>query len=277
MAALSFFLDFFHSPFLLMAFFAGCLSSVASGIVGSYVVIKRIVFIGGSIAHSVLGGMGLFLYVNRTFSLPWLNPLYGALLFAILSAYIIGFIHLHFKEREDTVIAAVWAFGMSIGVIFTSLTPGYNVELINFLFGNILWTTKSDLYLLLGLDILLLTTARIFHRHFLAICFDEHQARLQVQTVDAIYFLLLSLIAVTIVLLIQVIGAILVIAMLCLPPAIANLFTKRISHMMPLAILLGVIFTFFGLYFSFLFNWPPGATIAVASTSVYLLCISRQK
>ncbi len=270
-------LAFFASPFLLMAFFAGCLSSVASGIVGSYVVIKRIVFIGGSIAHSVLGGMGLFLYLQRTFDIPWLSPLYGALIFAILSAYVIGFIHLNFKQREDTVIAAVWAFGMSIGVIFTSLTPGYNVELINFLFGNILWTTKSDLYLLMGLDLLLLLLTKIFHRHFLAICFDENQARLQLHAVDALYFLLLALIAITIVLLIQVIGAILVIAMLCLPPAIANLFTKRISSMIPLAIVLGFIFTFVGLFLSFLFNWPPGATIAVTSTSAYLLCMVVKK
>jgi zinc transport system permease protein len=166
---------------------------------------------------------------------------------------------------------------MALGVIFTSLTPGYNVELINFLFGNILWTTSKDIWLLGSLDLSLLVLTKIFHRHFMAICFDDQQARLQINGVNAIYFLLLSLIAITIVLLIQVIGAILVISMLCLPPAIANLFTRQISHMISLAIIFGVIFTFIGLLISYFFNWPPGATIAIASTSAYLVTVQIKK
>ena len=136
MVATTFFEALAKNPFLLLALWAGLAASVASGVIGSYVVVKRIVSISGSIAHSVLGGMGAFLWLKRTYNLEFLTPLYGALFAGILSALIMGWIHLKYKEREDTVIAALWATGMSVGVIFIALTPGYNVELLNFLFGT---------------------------------------------------------------------------------------------------------------------------------------------
>jgi len=263
--------EFFQNPFLVMALLAGCAAAIASGIVGSYVVVKRIVFISGSIAHSVLGGMGLFLYLQRTFDLPYLRPIYGALLTAILAAFLIGWIHLNYKQREDTVIAALWASGMAIGVIFISLTPGTNVELMQYLFGNILWTSSRDFLTLLCLDAVILVTVSLLHTKLLAICFDEKQAFLQKVPVKPLTFLLLSLIALTTVLLIQVIGAILVIALLSLPAAMAGSFTKRLSHMMALAVLLSIIFTLFGLFLSYGLNWPPGATISLTTTLAYLL------
>lgn len=263
--------------FIAMALLASLSASVAGGVIGSYVVVKRIVFISGSIAHSVLGGMGIALYLNRVYHMSYLKPIYGAFAAAILSAYLIGWIHLYYKQREDTVIAAIWALGMSIGVIFISLTPGYNVELTNFLFGNILWTSKFDLYILLALDLLILTVTFFFHRRFLAICFDEEQASLQGQKVKGLYFLLLSLVAITVVLLIQIVGAILVIAILSLPAAIANTFTHRLSKMMGLAVLLGAIISILGMTLSFFLNWPPGATIALTATIFYLLNLTRRK
>lgn len=269
--------SFSYNPFLLMALLAGVAASVAGGVVGSYVVTKRIVFISGSIAHAVLGGMGLALYLRRTFHLEWLKPIYGALLFAILCAFLIGLIHLYYEQREDTVIASLWTCGMAIGVIFLSLTPGYNVEVLNFLFGNILWTSPQDLYLLLGLDVFIFILIYFFHRRFLAICFDERQALLQGSSIKGLYFLLLSLVAVTVVLLIQVVGVILVIAILTLPAAIANIFTKRFAKIMTLATLLGIVFTICGISFSFLVNWPPGATIAIVATLGYFLTLAVKK
>ncbi|MEX0961991.1 MAG: metal ABC transporter permease [Simkaniaceae bacterium] len=269
--------EFFQNPFLLMALFAGLLASVASGIVGSYVVVKRIVFISGGISHSVLGGMGLCLYLQRTYNLPWLNPIYGALLTALLAAYLIGWIHLNYHQREDTVIGALWASGMALGVIFVSLTPGYNVELMNFLFGNILWTTLPDLVTLLVLDAIIITIVLLLHTKFLAICFDEKQSFLQMLPVRPLYFLLLSLIAITTVLLIQVIGAILVIAMLSLPAGIAGSFTKRLSTMMILATLVSFFFTLIGLFTSYILNWPPGATISLTTTLAFLIHLPVKK
>lgn len=263
--------------FLQMAMLAGCIASIASGIVGSYVVVKRITFLSGSIAHSVLGGMGIFLFLRRLTGFAVFSPIYGALIAAIIAAWIMGYIHLRHKEREDTVIAALWAAGMSIGVIFTSLTPGYNVEIINFLFGNILWASSADIYYLLGLDAIILIITLLFHRKFLAISFDNKQAWLQKLPVNGLYFLLLSLVAITVVLLIQVIGAILVIAMLSLPPAIAGTFTGKLPKMMGLAALLGIAFTFCGILLSFMLNWPPGATISLTASFFFLINLLRIK
>jgi len=258
-------------PFLIMALLAGCLASFASGIVGSYVVAKRIVFISGSISHSVLGGMGICLWLQRTYEITWLTPFDGALIAALLSAFMIGRIHLYYKEREDTIIATLWAFGMAIGVIFISITPGYNVELMNFLFGSILWTGPTDVIKLFLLDLLVILLVLPFHRKFLALCFDEEQAFLQGLRVHSLYFLLLALVAISVVVLIEIVGSILVIAMLAIPPAIASTFTYRLSRIMLIAIALGIFFTYLGVNVSYHLNWPPGATIAFTSSLFYLL------
>lgn len=258
------------NPLLLTAFLASLAASVVSGIIGSYVVVKRIVFISGSISHSVLSGIGFCLWLERTQGISWISPLYGALVAGILSALLIGWIQLYHKEREDTVIAALWSIGMAIGVLFISQTPGFNVELTNFLVGNILWVTPHDLYLLIALDLLVIALVVCLHPRLLAICFDEEQARLQGQPVNALYLLLLVLTSISIVLLIQVVGIILVMTMLAIPAAIANLLTFRLSTMIAIAIILGCTFCFFGMGIAFHLDWPPGATIALLSGLTYL-------
>jgi len=271
--------DMFTSPFFQTALIAGLLASFASGIVGSYVVVKRIVFLSGSIAHSVLSGMGIFLFLQRKYNLLFLNPLYGAILAAIISAVIIGWIHLNYSQRKDAVIASIWSTGMAIGVIFISLTPGYNVELFDFLFGNILWVTKIDLIVLCFLNLSLIVIVGINYQKLLAICVDEEQAKLQGLSVNRLYLLLLCLVAITVVLLIQVIGIILVIALLALPPMIASLFTNRLWKMMIIAFIFCGAFNFIGLVISYQFNLPTGATISLVATAVYLtmLTFNRHK
>ena len=268
---------FFTGSFFRFALIASLTASVAGGIVGSYIVVKRIVFISGSIAHSVLGGLGAAIYINRVHTVTWLAPIHGALVAAILSAWLIGIVRLYHREREDTVIAALWAFGMSVGVIFISLTPGYTSEISHYLFGNILWASKSDISLLLGLDGLILLITALFHKRFLAICFDERQAFLQGQPIKCLYFLLLSLVAVTVVLMIQVIGAILIIALLSLPAAIANTYTHRLSKMMGIAVCLALVISFLGMGLSYFLNWPPGATLALTTTTIYLIHLLFKK
>lgn len=231
----------------------------------------------GSIAHSVLGGMGVCLWLKRTYHLDFLTPLQGALAAGLLSALLMGWIHLKYREREDTVIAAIWSTGMSIGVVFIALTPGYNVELMNFLFGNILWVSHSDLTLLLSLDVVIAAAVAIFYRRFLSVCFDEEQAVLQKVSVQTLYLLLLCLVAIAVVLLIQVVGAILVITMLAIPAAIAGTFTTSLARMMMIAVLLGALFTLLGMYFSYELNWPPGATISLVSAIFYSLSLLRKR
>lgn len=259
------------NPLLLSAVLAGIGASIVSGIIGSYVVVKRIVFISGSISHSVLSGIGFCLWLERSRGITWISPLYGALVAGIISALLIGWIHLRYREREDSIIAALWSIGMAIGVLFISQTPGYSVELTNFLVGNILWVSSSDLYVLFTLDAAILLIVLCLHKRFLAICFDEDQARLQGLKVDQLYLLLLVLAAITIVLLIQVVGIILVMSMLAIPAAIANLLTTRLSGMISIAVLLSICFCFFGTAAAYHLDWPAGATIALLSGTIYVL------
>lgn len=270
---LSFFEALLINPLLLAALFAGFAASIVSGIVGSYVVVKRIVFIAGSISHAVLSGIGCCIWLERTQGISWASPLYGALVAACLSALILGWIHLYFREREDSAISALWSIGMAVGVLFISQTPGFNVELTNFLIGNILWVSKSDLYLLWGLDGVVLLLVLLLHKRFLAICFDEEQARLQGLSVDRLYLLLLLLIAISIVLLIQVVGVLLVMTMLTIPPAVANLVSFRLSHMMGIAIVLNIFLCFFGNLAAYHLDWPTGATIALFAGILYVAAL----
>lgn len=267
------------NPLLLSAVIAGLASSLVSGIIGSYVVVKRIVFISGSISHAVLGGIGFSLWLERAQGIEWISPLYGALAAAILSALIMGWIRLYYRQREDSVIAAIWSIGMAVGVLFISQTPGFNVELTNFLIGNILWVTHTDLYILFSLDAFILVIVLCMHKRFLAICFDEEQAKLQGVPVHALYLLLLVLTAISIVLLIQVVGILLVMTMLTIPPAIANLYTARLSRMMVIAVCLSGLFCLSGMAFAYYLDWPGGATIALLAGIAYIcsLLATREK
>jgi len=270
---MSFFEALLNNPLLVSALIAGIASSFVSGIIGSYVVVKRIVFIGGSISHSVLGGIGLALWLERAKGVLWMSPLYGALFAAVLSALVIGWFHLYHRQREDSAIAALWSIGMAMGVLFIAQTPGFNVELTNFLIGNILWVSHTDLYILLALDIAVILIVLCMHKRFLAICFDEEHALLQGLSVNALYLLLLLLTAISIVLLIQVVGIILVMTMLTIPAAISNLYTVRLSSMMVIAIGLSMLFCVGGTAAAYHLDWPGGATIALLAGLAYVVSL----
>jgi zinc transport system permease protein len=276
------FVELFHliasNSFLQLTLLIGIIASIASGIIGSYVVVKRIAFISGSISHSVLGGMGLCLWLQRTQGMEWITPMQGALVAAIISALIIGWIHLRYRQREDSVIAAIWAVGMAVGIIFISQTPGYNVELMSFLLGNILWVSPADVMTIGILDVVVVLAVAFLHNRFLLICFDEEQAHLQGVPVKALYLLLLTLVAISVVVLIQVVGIVLVMTMLTIPPTIASIFSRRLSTMMLLAVALGMLFSCFGTLISVYLDWPVGATIALLAGAAYLcsLCIRQR-
>lgn len=266
-----------HDPFLQMAFLASLLASLASGTIGSFVVVKRIVFIAGSISHSILAGLGLCLWLQRVQGISWADPIVGAFLSAIASALLIGWIHLNHRQREDSVIAATWSTGMAIGVVFLALTPGNNAEILDYLFGNILWITPHDLLLLGMLNGVLLTLLALNYRKFVALCLDEEQALLQGIPVKRLYILLLTMVAATIVFLVQVIGIVLVIALLAVPATLANLFTHRLPSMMLLATLLCAILSAGGLSASYALDWPPGATISLLTALAYLVGLALKR
>ncbi|BCU07016.1 metal ABC transporter permease [Allochromatium tepidum] len=257
--------------FLQSALIAGLLAGVGCGVIGTFVVFKRIAFMAGGIAHSVLGGMGAALYFG-------LDPFAGALIAAIFSALLIGAVRLSWKTQEDTLIGALWAIGMAVGVLFIAKTPGYSSDLMSFLFGNILLVPTRELWWMAGLDLVLVATVALFYRQFLAVIFDEEFARLRGVPVTMFYLLLLCLVAVTVVLLIQVVGLILVIALLTLPAAIAAHYVHSLGAMMLIATGLGALFTTLGLVLSFGPDLPAGPTMILLAGGVYILSalVSRQ-
>jgi zinc transport system permease protein len=265
------FFENLNNPFFYTALTAALLASLVSGVVGTFVTIKRLAFISGSISHAVLSGMGICLWLQRTQGIEYATPVVGALISALLFGVIFGWIHLRYKEREDSLIAALWAIGMAVGIIFISQTPGFNVELTSYLIGNLLWIRSADLWILGALDITTLCIIFAFYKHFLLICFDEEQAHLQGVPVNFFYLLLMVLISLSVVLLVNIVGVILVMMMLTIPPTIANLFTSRLSIMILLSVLIGALFSFIGIALAFTWNTPPGATIALISGSAYFL------
>lgn len=261
---MSFISALWHEAFLQQAVLAGLLASLSCGVIGSYVVVKRIAYLAGGIAHSLLGGMGIAYFLGA-------SPLLGAFVGAILCALLIGWVNLHWREQEDTLISALWAVGMAVGIIFAAKTPGYAVDLFSYLFGNILLVSAEDLIWLASLDVLLLLVVWQLRRAFLVVCFDEEFARLRGLPVTRLYLLLLVLVAVTIVMLIQIVGLILVIALLTLPAAIAGQFTRQLSSMMLLATILGMGFTSGGLALSYQPDLPAGASIILLAGASYLV------
>lgn len=274
------------NTFLRYALLIGVLASVACGVVGSYVVVRRITYIAGGIAHCVFGGLGVALYLERVHHwqvfLPWagwqpLHPLHGAIVAALLAALIVGWVSLKARQREDTIISALWAIGMAVGVLFAYLTPAYGQDLMSYLFGNILLVSGEDVWLIAGLDLVVVLIALAAYRQFLAVCFDEEFARLRGLNVEFYYILLLCLIALTVVLLISVVGIILVIALFTLPAAVAGQFTKRLWSMMILATLLSAAITTGGLAISYPLGLQTGATIVLLAGAVYLAALILER
>ena len=258
-----------YVPAMRYALVAGVLSSVALGIVGTYVITRRISYIAGAISHSVLGGIGAALYLKTVHGWTWCDPMYGAVAAAMVSALLIGTVSLYAKQREDTVIGAIWAVGMAIGLLFFAKTPGY-ADPMSYLFGNILMLTREDLWLVIALDAVVIGLGVAFYNKFLAVCFDQEFAQLRGVGVTLYYLLLLCLTALTIVLLMRVVGIVLVIAMLTLPAAVAGHFSRQLWQMMLFAVIGCMIFTVSGLALSYQYELPSGPVIIMVSALAYL-------
>ncbi len=257
-------------PFLQHALLTGILASVACGIIGTYVVVRRISYIADGIAHAVLGGMGAALYIQKVHQMPGVLPIHGAIVTAIFAAIIIGLVSLWAKQREDNVISAIWAVGMAAGIIFISRTPGYSEDLMSYLFGNILLVSSTDLWTLAGLDFVILVIGVLFYNQFLAVCFDDEFARLRGLNVEFFYLLLLCLTALTVVVLSTVVGIVMVIALLTLPIGIAALYSATLWRMMILSAILCAAFTTSGLALSYGPDYPAGAATIIIAGAAYL-------
>lgn len=255
-------MDILSYEFIRNALIVGLLASISCGIIGTYVVIKRIVFISGGISHTAYGGIGLGYFLG-------INPMIGALGFTILAALGMGVVSYKSAQRSDTLIGVMWAFGMALGIIFVSLSPGYTTDLMSYLFGNILLVPSSDIWFLLILNIIILITVFALYEEFKAVSFDEEFAEASGLNVKLLNLVLLVLIALTVVVLIRAVGIILVIALLTIPAATAGRFTTKLLNMMIIAIILGMFFTCGGLLMSYIFDLPSGATIILLAGLVF--------
>ena len=263
-------IEIFQYGFMRNAFAAGILVSIACGIIGTYVVTNRIVFISGGIAHAAYGGIGLGYFLG-------INPVFGAIAFSLLSALGMGFVHRRTKERSDTIIGIMWAIGMALGVIFVDLSPGYKADLMSYLFGSILAVPSIDLIIMIFLDLIIISIVAAYYRELQAISFDETFAFVVNVPVDTLYLVLISLVALTVVMTMRVVGLIMVIALLTIPPAIAGMYARDMKTMMIISTILSVIFSVTGLLLSYFLNLTSGATIILVSGTTYFISALLRK
>jgi len=240
------------------------LTAIACGMVGTYIVSRRLVFISGGITHASFGGLGLGFYLGT-------NPILTAMLFSILSAFGVEWVSKSQDVREDSAIAGVWSLGMALGVIFIFLTPGYTPNLSAYLFGNILTISYTDLYWIAGLVILLSLIFILYIREIMYVAFDHDFARTQGLPVKWIEYSMMLFIAVTIVLSIRLVGIMLLMSLLTLPQITINLFTSDFRKIIWGSIALGFLGCVAGLIFSYYLNIPSGAFIILVLVVLFLL------
>jgi len=252
--------------FMRNALMAGLLASLICGIMGTLVVVNRIVFLSGGIAHAAYGGIGLSFY----FGWPYLV---GTLGFSLAAGLGMAAVTLKAKHRADTVIGVIWAIGMAFGIILIDLTPGYNVDLMSYLFGSILTVPGTDLFIMLVMGVLIAALTVYYFQDLLAMSYDEEFAQIRGVPVKGLYFTMTAMLAVTIVMVIQVVGLILVIALLTIPPFIMEKYSKSLARMMVGSSLLGAVFTFIGLWLAYRYNLTSGASIILVAGVGFLISL----
>jgi len=255
-------LDALHYEFMRNALLAGVLASIACGTIGSLVVVNRLVFLSGGIAHAAYGGIGLAFFFGLPYTL-------GTLGFSLGIAMLMAAVTLKARHRTDTIIGVLWAFGMALGVVLLDLTPGYNVDLMSYLFGSILAVPRSDLWLMIALTAVIILTIGLLYNSFLAMSYDREFAQLRGVPVRFLHFVLLGMVALAVVMIIRVVGLILVIALLSIAPYIAEKYSGSLRSMMVIATLLNVFFTTAGLWLSYALNLTSGATIIMVGAACF--------
>ena len=257
-------LELFQYDFFINALLASVFTAITCGIIGTYIVSRRIVFISGGISHASFGGVGIGYYLG-------MNPILGAAVFSVLTGLGIEALAKKSELREDSLIGMMWSFGMAVGIIFIFLTPGYAANLMSYLFGDILTVSRFDILLMMGLAVVIILVFLLLYKEILFLSFDREYAETQGVPVDAISYLLIGLVALTIVINIRVVGIILVISMLTIPQAAANLLSKDFKHMIFYSMGFAFLSSAAGLFFSYALNIPSGAAIIFFSIVVFIL------
>lgn len=256
---------------------AGIFAAIAAGVVGSLVVVRRSTYMAGSISHGVLAGLGLARFLQRACGVTWLSPMLGASIAAVLAALAIAFACHRGKARNDTVLSAIWSVGMAVGVSFMAATPGYQDDLMSYLFGSLALAGPAEVAWMGAVAAIVLAVSFLCFDRFLAIAFSAEMARLRGVSVLLYECIFLVLTALTVVMLVQVSGIILAIALLSLPAAAAGMLTSRLGRMMALATLIGILATLGGLAVSYGPGLPPGATtVEIVAGAYFAIAICRR-
>ncbi|MBW1695667.1 MAG: metal ABC transporter permease [Deltaproteobacteria bacterium] len=259
-------LEILQYEFMRNALLAGLVASLTCGIIGTLIVVNRLVFLSGGIAHTAYGGIGIAFY----FGLPYLV---GTIGFSLLAAVIMAAVSLKARHRSDTIIGVMWAFGMAVGVIFLDLTPGYRADLMSYLFGSILSVPNSELLQMMAVGIGVFCLIIYFYNDFLAMSYDEEFALLRGVPVRGLFFLLIIMTTLSIIMVIRVVGLILAIALLTIPPFIAEKFSTSLAKMMFFSSALCAVFCVVGLWLSYLFNLTSGATIIMVAGAGFFVAL----
>lgn len=257
-------INIFQYEFIVKGLLGAVFASITAGIVGTYIVCRRMVFLSGGITHASFGGIGIGYFLG-------FNPIPGAAIFGILSALGIEYLSVRHKIREDSAIGILWAFGMATGIIFIYLTPGYSPDLIGYLFGSILTVTNADIIALGIMSVILIIYFSVFYRTILYMSYDESFARTYSSYVNTFKYVTTALVALTIVLNIRMAGVVLVISLLTIPPNIAMIFTRVYSEIIIWSIISGFIGTAAGYIISYYLGIPVGATIIFVLVILWLL------
>ena len=263
-------LEALQFEFMQNALIAGLLASVICGVMGTMVVVNRIVFLSGGIAHAAFGGIGLAFF----FGWPYLV---GTIGFSVIAALVMALVTLKAKHRADTIIGVIWAIGMAIGILLLDLTPGYNVDLMSYLFGSILTVPDSDIWMMVGVAAVIFGVVTYFYNDYLALSYDEEFAQIRGVRVNTLYVLMIVMLALGVVMIIQVVGLILVIALMTIPPYIAEKYSKSLVSMMVLSSVLSALFTVIGLWLSYVFNLTSGASIIIVAGVGFLISLGVEQ
>lgn len=257
----------FHYTFLQHALLAALLTSIACGIIGTIIIEKKMVMMSGGLAHTAFGGIGLGYFLR-------IEPIIGALLFSMASALGIAAIKRNTSTDSDVLVGIFWPLGMALGIIFIAFTPGYPPDMSSYLFGDILTVGKQDLWFMIVVDLLIISAVGVYINLIKAYLFDEEFSIALGLNMRLIDYMTFVLIAITVVVIIRVVGIILILALLCVPPTIARMFTYNIIKMMGLSILLGALFCVSGLWASYTLQISSGASIVIVAVVSYILTSS---
>ncbi len=258
--------DWLHLAFVQNAFAASVLAGVLCGVVGTYVVANRMAYLAGGVAHAAYGGVGLAFFMK-------IPPIVGILGFTSASAVLMGVLSLRERHRADTVISVLWAFGMALGVLLVDLTPGYGADLMSYLFGSILTVSRPSLVAMAALTAFVLVFTALFHKELAAVSYDEHFARVRGLPVTTFYLTMIAIIALTVVVLVQVVGLILVIALLTIAPYIAEKNSRSLKSMMLRAVFYNIVFGGIGLSLSLALNVTSGAAMICVAAAGYFVSV----